>query len=102
MKVFVIGTISGNFMLPPSGGRLSENHSVDNRGRDHDTFVLLKILTFIFRMLRPLSHDTFGLLKLKSYDHRTFLLFQSKKLVFFFHMTEYCQTFSKDNFFSKI
>ena len=43
MKVFVIGTISGDFMLAPSGGR-SQNHSVDNKGRDHATFVLFNFL----------------------------------------------------------
>ena len=50
MKVFVIGTISGDFMLPPSGGR-SQNHSVDNKGRDHPTFVLFNSLSKYASML---------------------------------------------------
>ena len=69
MKVFVIGTISGNFMLPPSGAR-SQNHSVDNKGRDHGSFSFLTIIfnslscfKCCFMVLLFLSNHLFLILK---------------------------------------
>ena len=73
-KVFVIGTVSGDFMLPPSGAR-SQNQSVDNKGRDLGSFVLFKSrhhATFVH--IKSLSKFNFGICATWLHLKRAFLI----------------------------